>query len=165
MSGSHNRPPGAGPAEVAAGIAILRHRLYEIDRIISRTLAYGLLTVLLGGGYAGVVLGLGQLLGRDSPLVVAGATLAAAAAFQPTRRRIQQAVDQRFNRRRYDAARTVEAFTVRLRQQLDLDALINELLAIVNQTMQPVQASLWLRQPRRAPSPPTAAARQSNSQT
>jgi hypothetical protein len=130
---------------LAAGAAILRYRLYDLDRIISRTLAYGLLTVLLGGGYAGVVLGLGQLLGRDSPLVVAGATLTVAAAFQPARRRIQQLVDRRFNRRRYDAARTVEAFAARLREQVDLDALTGELLAVVQDTMQPTQASLWLR--------------------
>jgi hypothetical protein len=130
---------------LAAGAAILRYRLYDLDRIISRTLAYGLLTLLLGGGYAGVVLGLSELLGRDSPLVVAAATLAVAAAFQPARRRIQQLVDRRFNRRRYDAARTVEAFATRLREQVDLDALTGELLAVVQDTMQPTQASLWLR--------------------
>jgi hypothetical protein len=130
---------------LATGAAILRYRLYDLDRIISRTLAYGLLTVLLGGGYAGVVLGLGQLLGRDSSLVVAGATLAVAAAFQPARRRIQRAVDRRFNRRRYDAARTIQAFSARLRQQVDLEALTGELLAVVEQTMQPTRASLWLR--------------------
>jgi hypothetical protein len=130
---------------LATGAAILRYRLYDLDRLISRTLAYGLLTVLLGGGYAGVVLGLGQLVGRDSSLLVAGATLAVAAAFQPARRRVQQAVDRRFDRRRYDAARTIAGFSVRLRQQLDLDALTDELLAAVDQTMQPTQASLWLR--------------------
>src|SRR6266508_314761 len=132
---------------LATGAAILRYRLYDLDRIISRTLAYGLLTVLLGGGYAGVVLGLGQLLGRDSSLVVAGATLAVAAAFQPARRRIQRAVDRRFNRRRYDAARTIQAFSARLRQQVDLEALTGELLAVVEQPMQPPRASLWLRPP------------------
>jgi hypothetical protein len=130
---------------VAAGIAILRYRLYDIDRIISRTLAYGLLTVILGGCYAALVLGLGQLLGRDSPLVVAGATLAVAALFQPARRRIQQAVDRRFNRRRYDAVKTIEAFSTRLREQVDLDTLSAELLAVVDQTMQPISLSLWLR--------------------
>jgi hypothetical protein len=130
---------------VAIGAAILRYRLYDLDRIVSRTLAYGLLTVLLGGGYAGVVLGLGQLLGRDSSLVVAGATLAVAAAFRPARRRVQRLVDRRFNRRRYDAARTIEAFGTRLRQQVDLDTLTGELLAVVDQTMQPTQVWLWLR--------------------
>jgi hypothetical protein len=130
---------------VAIGAAILRYRLYDLDRIISRTLAYGLLTLLLGGGYAGVVLGLGQLLGRQSSLVVAAATLAVAVVFLPARRRIQQVVDRRFNRRRYDAARTIEAFADRLRQQIDLDALTAELLAVVDQTMQPRSSSLWLR--------------------
>jgi hypothetical protein len=130
---------------VAIGAAVLRYRLYDLDRIISRTLAYGLLTVLLGGGYAGLVLGLGQLLGQDSPLVVAAATLAVAAAFQPARRRVQAAVDRRFNRRRYDVARTIEGFSARLRQQVHLDSLTAELLEVVEQTMQPTQVSLWLR--------------------
>jgi hypothetical protein len=130
---------------VATGAAILRYRLYDLDRIISRTLAYGLLTLLLGGGYAAVVLGLGQFLGRDSPLVVAGATLAVAAVFQPARRRVQAVVDRRFNRRRHDAARAIEGFGTRLRDQVDLDTLTADLLAVVDQTMQPTQASLWLR--------------------
>jgi hypothetical protein len=130
---------------LATGASILRYRLYDLDRIISRTLAYGLLTLLLGGGYAGVVLGLGQLLGQESSLVVAAATLAVAAAFQPARRRIQRLVDRRFNRRRYDAAQTIEGFSTRLRQQVDLDSLTAELLGVVEQTMQPTQVSLWLR--------------------
>jgi hypothetical protein len=130
---------------LATGAAILRYRLYDLDRIISRTVAYGLLTVLLGLGYAVVVLGLGRLLGRDSSLVVAAATLAVAAVFQPLRRRVQAVVDRRFNRRRYDAARTVAGFAARLRDQVDLDALHGELLAVVDQTMQPTRASLWLR--------------------
>ena len=130
---------------LAIGAAVLRYRLYDLDRIISRTVAYGLLTLLLGGGYAAVVLGLGQLLGRDSSLVVAGATLAVAGLFGPARRRIQQAVDRRFNRRRHDAATTIQAFSTHLRDQLDLDTLRAELLAVVDQTMQPTQASLWLR--------------------
>jgi hypothetical protein len=129
----------------AIGAAILRYRLYDLDRILSRTLAYGLLTVLLAGGYAVVVLGLGQLLGRDSGLVVAAATLAVAAVFQPARRRVQAAVDRRFNRRRHDAARTIAAFSGRLREQVDLDTLTAELLSVVDQTMQPTRASLWLR--------------------
>jgi hypothetical protein len=130
---------------LATGAAILRYRLYDLDRIVSRALAYGLLTVLLGGGYAGVVLGLGQLLGRDSSLVVAGATLAVAAVFQPARCRLQRAVDRRFDRRRYDAAQTIQGFSARLRQQVDLEALTAELLAVVEQTMQPTSVSLWLR--------------------
>ncbi len=137
---------------LALGAAVLRYRLYDLDRIISRTLAYGLLTLLLGGGYAAVVLGLSQLLPNDSSLVVAGATLAVAAAFQPARRRIQQLVDRRFNRRRYDAAQTIQAFSARLRQQTDLDTLTGELLEMVEQTMQPTQVSLWLRPSHAAPS-------------
>ena len=130
---------------LATGAAILRYRLYDLDRIVSRTVAYGLLTLVLGGGYAMVVLGLGQLLGRDSSLVVAAATLAAAALFQPARRRVQAAVDRRFNRRRHDAARVIDGFAARLRDQVDLDAVHGELLAVVDQTMQPTRASLWLR--------------------
>jgi hypothetical protein len=133
---------------IAIAIAILRYRLYDIDRIINRTLVYGLLTILLGLGYAACVVVLGQLFGQDrSTLAVAGATLAAAALFQPARRRIQQVVDRRFNRRRYDAAKTIEAFSIRLREEIDLDTLSAELLAVVDQTTQPTQASLWLRPP------------------
>jgi hypothetical protein len=135
---------------VAIGAAILRYRLYDLDRIISRTLAYGLLTLLLGGGYAAVALGLGQLLGRRSSLAVAVATLGVAAVFQPARRRVQRAVDRRFNRRRYDAAQTMQAFSARLRQQVDLDTLTADLLEVVDQTMQPTRVSLWLRPSTRA---------------
>jgi NH3-dependent NAD+ synthetase len=136
---------------VAVGIAILRYRLYDIDRLINRTLVYGLLTALLGGVYGSVVLGLGQLLGRDSSLVVAAATLAVAALFQPARRRIQAVVDRRFNRRKHDAAKTVEAFSARLRDEVDLDALSAELLAVVDQRIQPTRASLWLRPSHKRP--------------
>jgi hypothetical protein len=132
---------------LATGAAILRYRLYDLDRIVSRTVAYGLLTVLLGLGYAVVVLGLGRLLPEGSSLVVAAATLAGAAVFQPLRRRIQQAVDRRFNRRRHDAGRIIEAFGARLRDQVDLDTLTAEVLAVVDQTMAPTRASLWLRPP------------------
>jgi hypothetical protein len=136
---------------VAAGIAILRYRLYDIDRLINRTLVYGLLTALLAAVYAGAVLVLGQVfggVGRDPPSwAVAGATLAVAALFQPARRRIQAAVDRRFNRRKYDAAKTIETFSARLREEVDLDTLSGELLAVVEQTVQPANASLWLRPP------------------
>ena len=131
---------------LATGASILRYRLYDLNRIISRTVAWTLLTVLLGLGYAGVVLGLGRLLPESSRLAVAAATLAVAAMFQPARRRVQEVVDRRFNRRRFDAARTVDAFAARLRDQVDLDAVHGELLAVVDQTMQPTSASLWLRQ-------------------
>jgi hypothetical protein len=138
---------------VAAGIAILRYRLYDIDRLINRTLVYGLLTALLGGVYAGAVLVLGQLfggVGRDPPSwAVAAATLAVAALFQPARRRIQQVVDRRFNRRKYNTVQTIQAFSARLRDQVDLDTLSSELVAVVDQTMQPTRVVLWLR-----PSPP-----------
>ena len=130
---------------LAIGAAILRYRLYDLDRIVSRTLAWALLTVVLGLAYAGVVLGLGRLLPDSSSLVVAAATLAVAAVFQPVRRRIQAAVDRRFNRHRYDAARTIQAFSGRLREEVDLDTLTAELLAVVNQTMQPNRTTLWLR--------------------
>jgi len=130
---------------VAVAVAVLRYRLYDLDRVVSRTLAWALLTGLLGLGYAAVVLGLGRLLPEGSSLAVAAATLAAAAAFSPLRRRVQGLVDRRFNRRRYDAAGTVEAFAARLRDQVDLDVLHTELLAVVDQTVQPTRASLWLR--------------------
>jgi len=131
------------PLAIAAAIA--RYRLYDLDRIISRTLAYGLLTLLLGGSYGAVVLGLSQVLGQDSSLVVAAATLAVAALFQPARGRVQQLVDRRFNRRRYDAVHILETFSTRLRDEVDLDTLSGELLTVTEQTMQPTRASLWLR--------------------
>jgi hypothetical protein len=138
-----------GLLPVAAGVAILRYRLYDIDRLINRTLVYGALTALLGAVYAAAVLVLGQLfggVGGDPPSwAVAGATLAVAALFQPARGRTQAVVDRRFNRRKYDAAKTIQAFSTRLRDQIDLDTLSTELLGVVDQTMEPTQASLWLR--------------------
>jgi hypothetical protein len=133
---------------VAIGVAVLKYRLYDIDRVINRTLVYGLLTVVLGAIYTAGVFGLGQLLNPvtgESALAVAAATLTVAALFQPARRRAQAVVDRRFNRRRYDAAKTIEAFSTRLRDQIDLDTLTTELLAIVDQTMEPTRVSLWLR--------------------
>jgi hypothetical protein len=136
---------------VPVGLAILRYRLYDIDRLINRTLVYGLLTALLAGIYAGAVLVLGQVfggVGGDPPSwVVAGATLAVAALFQPARRRIQALVDRRFNRHKYNAAQTIQGFSTRLREQVDLDTLSSELLAVVDQTMAPTRVSLWLRPP------------------
>jgi hypothetical protein len=133
------------PASVA--VAILRHHLYDIDRLLSRTLTYGLLTVALGILYVSAVI-LGQALsprGEDSSLAVAASTLLVAALFQPLRRRIQDMVNRRFNRRRYDAANTIADFSNRLREQVDLDTLSAELLGVVDRTMQPTRASLWLR--------------------
>jgi MFS family permease len=139
---------------IAAGVAILRHRLYDIDRLINRTLVYGLLTALLGAVYAAAVLVLGQVfggMGGDPPSwAVAGATLAVAALFQPARSRTQTVVDRRFNRRKDDAAKTIQAFSTRLRDQIDLDTLSAELLAVVDQSMEPTRVSLWLR-PRSIP--------------
>jgi hypothetical protein len=146
----------------AIGIAILRYHLYDIDRLINRTLVFGLLTALLGAVYAGAVLVLGQVFGgiaEEPPSwVVASATLAVAAAFQPARRRIQAMVDRRFNRRHYNTAQTIEAFSARLRDEIDLDALSAELLAVVDRTMEPTTVSLWLR-PATAPGGRPAAAR------
>ena len=138
------------PVPLAMGLAILKFRLYDIDRLINRTLVYGLLTAILGLLYAGAVLLLGELFGgmggKPPSWAVAGVTLAVAALFQPARHRIQAVVDRRFNRRKYNAARTVEHFSAQLRDEVDLDALSAELLAVVNQTMQPTQSSLWLRE-------------------
>jgi hypothetical protein len=135
---------------VTIGLAVLRYRLYDIDRLINRTLVYGLLTALLGLCYVAGSLLFVQLAGAGSDppsWLVAAATLAAAAVFRPARRRIQQLVDRRFNRRRYNAARTVETFSTRLRDQVDLDTLSAELLTVADRTMEPTTLSLWLRPP------------------
>ena len=133
---------------IAAGIAILRHRLYDIDVIINRTLVYGSLTALLGGLYVALVLGLQVLLapltGTTTP-AVALSTLAVAALFGPLRRRIQRVVDRRFYRSRYDAQRTLEAFATRLRDEVDLDSLTDTLRAASQSTVRPASTSVWLR--------------------
>jgi hypothetical protein len=135
----------------AAAVAVLRYRLYDIDRIINRTLVYGLLTAILGLGYAAgslifiLVTGVGSVGSGPPSWLVAAVTLAAAAVFRPARHRIQSAVDRRFNRRKYHAATTIQAFTTRLSEQIDLDTLSTELLAVVDQTMEPTRVSLWLR--------------------
>jgi hypothetical protein len=133
---------------IAIGLAVLRYRLYEIDLIIRRTLVYGALTALLALAYWAGVLVLQQVLRpltQGSDLAIVGSTLAVAALFQPLRRRIQEAVDRRFYRRRYDAVRTLEDFSSRLREQIDLDSLQSELVAVVGRTVQPAHTSLWLR--------------------
>jgi hypothetical protein len=133
---------------VSIGVAILRHRLYDIDRVINRTLVYGALTVVLAGVYVAGVLVLQSVLEpltQDSAPAIAGTTLATAALFRPARARIQRDVDRRFYRSRYDAAATVDGFGERLRHQTDLDALASELIAVVSATIGPESASVWLR--------------------
>lgn len=134
----------------AIGFAMLRYRLYEIDRIINRTLVYGLLTALLALIYVGGVVGIGALLRvaseqESNALVVAASTLAVAALFGPARRRIQGFIDRRFYRQKYDAAQTLESFSTRLREEVDLDTLTGDLVSVVRTTMQPAHVSVWLR--------------------
>jgi hypothetical protein len=133
------------------GFAMLRSRLWEIDIIINRTLVYGTLTVILTGVYVGLVIGLQALLrsiiSHDSGVAIVLSTLAIYWLFQPLRRRIQRLIDRRFYRRKYDAAKVVAAFSATLRQEVDLDQLREQLLAVVQETMQPAHVSLWLRHP------------------
>jgi hypothetical protein len=139
-----------GLIPVSIGFAILRHRLYDIDVVIKRTVIYGSLTVTLAGVYLVAVLALRSLSGTltgDSDLAVATSTLVVAALFRPIRRRIQTTVDQRFYRRAYDATLTVESFTERLRQEVSLDAVAQDLRQVVEESLSPTQLSLWLRAP------------------
>jgi hypothetical protein len=128
---------------VAVGVAIFKYRLYDIDRLISRTLAYAILTGLLIGVYAALVIVTTQALKVSTPPAVAIATLAAAALFSPLRRRVQRAVDKRFNRARYNAELTVAAFATRLRDAVDLDTVRAELLGVVDGAVQPAHISIW----------------------
>jgi hypothetical protein len=138
---------------VAIGIAILRYRLYDIDIIINRTLVYGSLTVMLVLVYVGSVVGLQYILraltGQESQLAIVASTLVIAALFNPLRQRIQNFIDYSFYRRKYDAAKTLEAYSAKLRDETDMDILNSELLSIVRETMQPEHISLWLRESKR----------------
>jgi hypothetical protein len=136
---------GLAALPVSMGVAILRYRLYEIDRIISRTLAYAVVTGLLVGAYAGLVLLSTDVLALSSSVAVAASTLAAAALFSPLRRRVQRIVDRRFNRARYDADVTVAAFADRLRDAVDLDSVRSDLVSVVHQTLEPAHLSVWVR--------------------
>jgi hypothetical protein len=137
--------PVAG-VPLACAVAVLKYRLYEIDRIISRTLAYAIITGLLAGIYAGLVLLATQVFRVHTPVAVAASTLAAAALFSPVRRRVQRAVDRRFNRARYDADQTVAAFAARLKDAVDQDSVRDDLAGVVHQALEPAHVSVWISQ-------------------
>jgi hypothetical protein len=138
-----------GGVPIAVGIAVLRYRLYDIDLLINRALVYGSLTVVIAVSYEAAVVVLQHLFrtltGQESQLAVVASTLAIAALFKSLRRRIQDFVDRRFYIRKYDAAKTLEAFSAKLRDETDLEALNNELVGVVRETMQPEHVSLWSR--------------------
>ena len=130
---------------VGIGVGILKYRLYDIDRIISRTLAYAIVTGMLVGVYAGLVLLATEVLGFHSSVAVAVSTLAAAALFNPLRRRVQRTVDHRFNRARYDAEQTVTAFAARLKEAVDLGSVRDDLGAVVAKALEPAHMSVWIQ--------------------
>ena len=134
---------GIAALPVSVGVAILKYRLYDIDRIISRTLAYAIVTGLLVGVYAGLVLLTTEVFRIHTPVAVAASTLAAAALFNPLRRRVQRAVNRRFNRARYDADQTVAAFATRLKDAVDLDSVRGDLAGVVAQALEPAHVSVW----------------------
>jgi hypothetical protein len=136
---------GIAALPVSVGVAVLRYRLYEIDRLISRTISYAIITGLLAGIFVGIVVLTTDVLPFSSPVGVAASTLAAAALFNPLRRRVQHLVDRRFNRARYDADAIVSAFTLRLRDAVDLDTVRGELLHAVDRAVEPSHASVWIR--------------------
>ena len=137
---------GLAALPLTIGVGILRYRLYEIDRLVSRTLSYAILTALLVGAFIGLIALSTDVLAISSRVGVAASTLAAAALFNPLRKRIQHLVDRRFNRARYDADATVAAFTARLRDAVEIDTIRADLLDVVNRAVQPSHASIWIRQ-------------------
>jgi hypothetical protein len=137
---------GVAALPVGMGVAILKYRLYEIDRIVSRTLAYTIVTGLLVGVYSGLVLLATRVLSVSSPVAVAASTLAAAALFAPVWRRVQRVVDRRFNRVRYDGDRMVEAFAARLKDAPDLEAVRADLAGVVSQALEPAHVTVWINQ-------------------
>jgi hypothetical protein len=148
------------PVPLCVGLALLRYRLWDVDNVINKALVYGLLSGLLGALYAGLILGLTSLIGLFTgqtdtpPLVIALSTLSIAALVLPVRRRIQNLIDRRFYRRKYDAEKTLAAFSAALRNEVDLAQVQEQVLAVVNETIQPAHVSLWLRQPARQPIEP-----------
>jgi hypothetical protein len=137
-------PVGFAVLPVCVGVAVLKYRLYDIDRIISRVISYAIITAVLAGVFAGLVVLATAVLPVKTPVAVAAATLAAAALFNPLRKRVQHAVDRRFNRARYNAEAIVAAFTARLRQTVDLDTVRGDLVGVVDEAFQPAHVSVWL---------------------
>ena len=144
LIGSPGPLVGLAALPAATGVAILKYRLYDIDRLISRTLAYAIVTGLLVGVYAGLVLLATELLHVHTPVAVAVSTLAAAALFNPLRLRVQKMVDRRFNRARYDADQTVAAFAARLKDAVDLDSVRDDLATVAQQALEPAHLSVWI---------------------